>query len=54
MCTCALPSKERVVVQMPNREGGLNLKAGDSVHVGWPATTGALFAGETRAAETVQ
>jgi putative spermidine/putrescine transport system ATP-binding protein len=50
----SLPSKERVVVQIPNREGGLTLKAGDNVHVGWPATTGALFAGETQGAESVQ
>jgi hypothetical protein len=47
-----LPSKERVIVQVANREGGVSLKAGDNVHVGWAATTGALFAGETRVAES--
>ncbi len=49
-----LPSKERVIVQIPNREDGLTLKTGDSVHVGWAASTGALFAGEARSAEGLQ
>jgi putative spermidine/putrescine transport system ATP-binding protein len=46
-----LPSKERVIVQIPNREDGLSLKTGDAVHVGWAASTGTLFAGEARSAE---
>ena len=49
-----LPSKERVIVQIPNREDGLTLKTGDSVHVGWAASTGALFSGEARSAEALQ
>jgi putative spermidine/putrescine transport system ATP-binding protein len=35
--------KERVVVQIPNRAGGLLLEVGEQVHVGWPATNGIVF-----------
>jgi len=40
-----LSPKERVIVQIPNREDGIELKAGDSVHVGWGIPSGALFPG---------
>jgi putative spermidine/putrescine transport system ATP-binding protein len=49
-----LPSKERVIVQIPNREDGLTLKTGDNVHVGWAASTGALFAAGAQGAEGLQ
>ncbi|MFM9938119.1 MAG: ABC transporter ATP-binding protein [Hyphomicrobiaceae bacterium] len=43
-----LSDKERVVVQMPTRADGHQRTAGDKVTVGWPAATGALFAGKPR------
>jgi putative spermidine/putrescine transport system ATP-binding protein len=36
--------KERVVVQIPNRAGGLIPKVGGQVHVAWPAANGIVFA----------
>ena len=35
-----LSPKERVVVQIPNREDGIAPKVGRQVHVGWPAASG--------------
>jgi putative spermidine/putrescine transport system ATP-binding protein len=40
-----LSPKERVVVQLANRSGGLEPKPGEAVSVGFAAATGALFAG---------
>jgi len=48
----SLPSSERVLVQIPNREDGPALKRGDKVHVGWAASTGTLFAGDARGTES--
>jgi putative spermidine/putrescine transport system ATP-binding protein len=47
-----LSPRERVVVQIPNREGGLGLDPGQNVHVGWSASTGQLFPGSTESAVT--
>jgi putative spermidine/putrescine transport system ATP-binding protein len=40
-----LSPKERVIVQIPNRESSVAPKAGDRVHVGWSTSSGALFPG---------
>jgi putative spermidine/putrescine transport system ATP-binding protein len=40
-----LSAKERVIVQIPNRENSVTPKAGDRVHVGWSMSSGALFPG---------
>jgi putative spermidine/putrescine transport system ATP-binding protein len=45
-CHVRLSSKDRVIVQIANRAGGPGPKPGDTATVRWPATTGALFAGE--------
>ncbi len=38
-----LSPKERVTVQVPNRQDGFAPNTGDSVYVGWAAATGTLF-----------
>jgi putative spermidine/putrescine transport system ATP-binding protein len=40
--------KERVIVEMPNREGGLIPKVGDHVHLAWSAASGLVFTGAQR------
>ena len=40
-----LSPQDRVIVQLPSSVDGMAAKAGDNVHVTWPATTGALFPG---------
>jgi putative spermidine/putrescine transport system ATP-binding protein len=49
-----LSPRERVVVQIPNREGGLGLDPGQNVHVGWSASTGQLFPGSAENVVTTQ
>jgi putative spermidine/putrescine transport system ATP-binding protein len=39
-----LSPADRVVVQIANREGGLAPEVGQTVHVGWPASAGLVFA----------
>ena len=38
-----LSPKDRLVVQIANRDGGFALEVGQSVHVGWPASAGRVF-----------
>ena len=40
-----LSPADRLVVQIANREGGFAPEVGQSVHVGWPASAGLVFAG---------
>jgi putative spermidine/putrescine transport system ATP-binding protein len=39
-----LSPADRVIVQIANREGGFAPEVGQSVHVGWPASAGLVFA----------
>jgi putative spermidine/putrescine transport system ATP-binding protein len=43
-----ISAKERVVVQIPNRAGGLVPEVGTQVHVAWPAVNGIVFSGVER------
>ena len=51
--------KERVVVQIPNRAGGVVPEVGGQVHVGWPAANGIVVCrrrdviAETRASSDI-
>jgi len=38
-----LSDRDKVVLQVPNRDGGTAVKVGDAVTVGWPRTTGQVF-----------
>jgi len=43
-----ISAKERIIVQIPNREGGFVPNVGDRVHVGWSAASGIVFTGAER------
>jgi putative spermidine/putrescine transport system ATP-binding protein len=49
-----LSPKERVTVQIPNRQDGFAPSTGESVYVGWPASTGTLFPAAPREEASVQ
>jgi putative spermidine/putrescine transport system ATP-binding protein len=49
-----LSPKERVTVQIPNRQDGFAPSTGDSVYVGWPASTGTLFPSSVRSEASLQ
>jgi putative spermidine/putrescine transport system ATP-binding protein len=38
-----LSPADRLVVQIPNRDGGFAPEVGQAVHVGWPASAGLVF-----------